>query len=266
MIIKMDYRETELHNECMKTLCNYKNITIITENLPIGDIIICNDDGVESIIIERKSLNDLASSIRDGRYNEQSYRLDKCDIHNHNIIYLIEGVLSKYKPKITGHPTKTALLSSMVSINHFKGFSLYRTTDTSESAEWILNMADKLCKKNKAPYYNNSVENVISTQLPSSDNSISNEKEYIDVSKRAKKNNITIDNIGEIMLSQIPGVSTSISIVILNEFHNIKNVISSLENDSKALDNLMLSTKTGKSRKISKTAINNIYKYLIHNK
>ena len=41
-------------------------------------------------LIERKSLNDLESSIKDGRYNEQSLRLDKYDLANHNIYYLIE--------------------------------------------------------------------------------------------------------------------------------------------------------------------------------
>ena len=39
------------------------------------------------LIIERKSLADLESSIKDGRYENQSYRLDGLPVINHNIYY-----------------------------------------------------------------------------------------------------------------------------------------------------------------------------------
>ena len=85
MLIKIDYRETDLFNECEKILISasasalseYKNIKILSCSIPLGDIIICNDDHEqpeEKIIIERKTLNDLAASIRDGRYTEQGFR------------------------------------------------------------------------------------------------------------------------------------------------------------------------------------------------
>ena len=83
MEIKVDYRETDLIAELKKT-----NLQISIENLPIGDIILL-DGNKELLIIERKTLRDLASSLRDGRYAEQSFRLDKHPLHNHNIIYLI---------------------------------------------------------------------------------------------------------------------------------------------------------------------------------
>ena len=53
------------------------------EQLAVGDIILENDKGEVVIIFERKTLYDLAASIRDGRYNEQSFRLNKENIHNH---------------------------------------------------------------------------------------------------------------------------------------------------------------------------------------
>lgn len=40
-------------------------IKIISVNIPIDDIIICEDNGKERIMIERKSLSDLVSSICD---------------------------------------------------------------------------------------------------------------------------------------------------------------------------------------------------------
>ena len=89
MKIKIDVRERELIpiiqnlNEEEK-----KPITIEVENLPLGDIIICEEnektgETTEHIIIERKKVSDLAASITDGRYNEQSYRLDKIEHPNY---------------------------------------------------------------------------------------------------------------------------------------------------------------------------------------
>ena len=74
-----------------------KEIEVETGNLAIGDLIIYGDDGKELIIFERKSLADLASSIGDGRYNEQSFRLNEHEVHNHNIVYIIEGDFNKFR-------------------------------------------------------------------------------------------------------------------------------------------------------------------------
>ena len=52
--------------------------SVSLENLEIGDIIIKNDNNKTILIFERKSLSDLISSIKDGRYKEQSFRLSHC--------------------------------------------------------------------------------------------------------------------------------------------------------------------------------------------
>ena len=65
------------------------------------------------MIIERKTLNDLASSIKDGRYKEQGYRLSNCSLHNHNIFYLIEDNLSSYNSKFNNN--------NMLSIENISG-------------------------------------------------------------------------------------------------------------------------------------------------
>lgn len=259
MLIKVDYRETELYaNLCLifaKT--NKPEISLRNENLPIGDIIIYDENSNrELIIIERKTLKDLASSIRDGRYAEQSFRLNQCEVHNHNIIYLIEGDLSRYVPYKT-NVDRNSLISSMVSINYFKGFSIYRTLDTQETAEWLVQLAHKLNKTDKTSYYTDK----------SSYYTGSNEcqpTQYADVSKRVKKDNVTPENISIIMLSQIPGVSSNVAGIIINQFGNIKNLISSLETDVNALSGITIETKNGCKRKISKTSVSNIYKFLLH--
>ena len=158
MNIKIDNRETDLIQLCQLELAkelakgksSKNNITIEVLPLPIGDIIL-EYLGKEIIIIERKSAADLEASIKDGRYEEQSYRLSNSEVHNHNIVYLIEGSL-------INRQNKQMLYSSMFSLNYSKGFSVLRSTSIQETAYIICNMAYKLNKnmlENKMSYYKN---------------------------------------------------------------------------------------------------------------
>ena len=55
---------------------------------------------------------------------------------------------------------------------------------------------------------------------------------------RVKKNNITPENIGEIILNQIPGISQSTSLTIMNKFGSLYNLLDMLKKDPNCLDNL----------------------------
>lgn len=252
MKLKVDYREKELIEllKAYNTQFDFKKIDIEIENLPLGDAIICDEEGIEKIIVERKSLNDLASSIKDGRYVEQSHRLLNSPMHNHNIIYLIEGNLStwtnKYKVKAN------TLYSAIFSLNYYKGFTVIKTHDVTETAEYLLRMCDKLNRESKKVSYYETGE-----VLP---------KRYSEVVKKVKKNNITPDNIGEIILSQIPGVSSSTSQVIMNKFGSLYGLLCELDTNHKCLNDLKLTSYSGKERRISKTSIRNIIQYLLYQK
>ena len=150
MYVKVDNREVELLRNINEILegASTKEIEVKVECLPLGDVIIC-DEKEEKIIIERKSINDLLSSIKDGRYEEQSYRLNGYGISNHNIIYLIEGTIHK------AHKDRQMLYSAMFSLNYYKGFSVIRTSSVEESAQFICNTAKKIMKcelANRTPY------------------------------------------------------------------------------------------------------------------
>ena len=88
------------------------------------------------------------------------------------------------------------------------------------------------------------------------------EKDYCTVVKKVKKDNITTENIGEIMLCQIPGVSSTSALAILAQFKTLPNLIKSIETDETCLTNIATIDANGKSRKISKTAIATIIKFL----
>lgn len=296
MLIEIDCRERELHQQCLTYLQQnprIENVVLKTSNMPIGDIIIYDDSGgtklVEKIIIERKSVNDLAASIRDSRYREQSFRLSECSLHNHNIFYLIEGSFSNL-----GHRyNKNTLLSAMTSISYNKGFSLYRTFSVAESAEWIIRMADKIQRSKEKPYY--SLERSREEKVKGDEDVGGEESEgktieladefvnkmkseekdcanaYSSVVKRVKKHNITKDNIGEIMLLQIPHVSAAAAQSIMAKYKTMPCLLHALKETPGALDeitivtkaNLIGSTETKKVRKISKTCKSNIYNYLL---
>lgn len=259
MLIKIDYRESDLL-EKIKSANKKENIIIQSENLPLGDIIICADDGSEKVIIERKTLKDLAASIRDGRYKEQGFRLSACDLPNHNIFYLLEGNLQTYKASFSG-VDKYALISAMVSITYYKGFSLYKANNLEESVEWLLQLAFKIEKEGGEPFYGK--QSNISPLGPDLLGPESGPEPYSTVLKRTKKNNITLENIGEIMLSQIPNVSTVVAIAIMAKYKTLKNLLDALSLDKTALNSIKTANKTGQLRKINKTSIENIYNYLL---
>ena len=273
MIIKVDTRETELltkFKSLTESIPKFKDINIVSQTLPLGDIII-NDGTNDCIIIERKTLSDLAASIKDGRYEEQSYRLNGLQHHNHNIIYLIEGDMYRFntfKERID----KQTLYSAMFSINYFKGFSVMRSNNIEETAIIACNMVYKLVgglKAGKFGYYSNLSIPLNSIDVSTNDQNNNadeakepTEKDYCSVIKKVKKENITTENIGEIMLCQIPGVSSASALAILSQFKTLPNLIKSIQEDESCLNTVCTIDTNGKGRKISKTAIATIIKFL----
>jgi len=276
-MLKIDIREVGLIKQCRQLITMnpiFKNIVVTTESLPLGDIIISKNE-TELVMVERKSLNDLASSIKDGRYEEQSYRLNGNSHHNHNIIYLIEGdmnQISTFKYRMD----KSTLYSAMFSLNYYKGFSVLRSMSIDETAMILCNMAYKLGKDDvREPFYKNSnpfslvepetgqnvtddsQENVVGSNVDDKD-----ESNYCNVIKKVKKENITPNNIGEIMLCQIPGVSSVTAIAIMQKFGTFANLISSIKEDPKCLKDISYTNAKQQVRKVSKTALQNVIQYL----
>ena len=275
MIIKIDVREQELLSNINKLVLFtpiFKQLKVSSENLPLGDIII-EDEKEEKIIIERKTINDLLASIKDGRYDEQSYRLNGLPHHNHNIIYLIEGDINKMNRFKDTQQDKLTSYSAMFSLNYYKGFSVFRSFNLDETAMIICNMAYKLEKNGKNGFYSNIASSIVSEnafgnienieKIENNENNEKTNKNYISVIKKVKKENITTENIDEIMLCQIPGISSVTSIAIIKKFTSLSNLIKELELNSECLKDTNYTTESGQVRKINKTCIENIVKFLL---
>ena len=325
LLIKVDFREKDLIALMQLKLINDSNdnknasIKLKVDNLKIGDVSFVeidkndNEIGDELLLFERKSLNDLASSIKDGRYAEQSFRLDGYQpVPNHNIVYLIEGDISKYRENQYTRINRNTLLSSMFSVLYYKGFSVVRTMNVVETSELIWSWGDKLEREmdgkkaksgaKKMAYYKSddattaatataaasiiaeNKENMqfhielndgeIQMQAPPEENesnATTNDKnvvqsyDYCNVLKvkKEKNANVTPENIGVIMLSTIPGISSKTAIAIMNEFKTIGQLIKSFELNPHCLNKVCIETN-GKSRKITSTCIENIQRYLLN--
>ena len=142
MKIIIDSREPEQLITYFKSLVDLSNIIIETDNLDIGDFQIYKNENSElpDIIIERKSIKDLLASLKDGRYTEQSYRLENYPLINHNIYYIIEGALEKISNKIQ----KQTVYSTLFTLNYFKGFSILNSLNINQTCEFIYRFSDPI--------------------------------------------------------------------------------------------------------------------------
>jgi hypothetical protein len=307
MKIVIDEREPSLYEKCTGLigeggkLYSPNNIHISKTTLTIGDIHILTEDGKEVVIIERKTLSDLLSSIKDGRYDEQSHRLiHSSGMHPHNIIYLIEGGVSSLSFE------KRKLVHSVItSINHFKGMTVIKTANVLETAEFILSFTDKTMRnfaKKQTPKYCTGMAAplvVVAAPLPLQNSYIESlnddddndneettleqvstgpfqtgqivdappdpvtEHNYVSVVKKVKKDNLTPNNIGAVFLSQIPHVSSVIANAIMVKYqYSIYVLIKELEKNPDCLNNIQ-TEKDGKKRKIGSNVVKNIRLFLL---
>ena len=172
---------------------------------------------------------------------------------------------------------KLTMYSAIFSLNYYKGFSVIRTFSLEESAIFICNSLIKLSKErsNKKAFYNNNLIKSVNKVEEKSNNELKNEyteieecnevndKDYVNVVKKVKKENITPDNIGEIMLCQIPGISSVTALSIMDKFKTLPNLLKELEKDEKCLKDISNTNVKGQTRKINKTCAVNIIKYLL---
>ena len=298
MLLLIDERERDLYQVLYQILhCRGDVYPIKLEKrvLTLGDAAICEDmTERELVILERKTLKDLIASIKDGRYEEQSYRLTHstaADFHLHNVNYVIEGPLNSIYNPIE----RKIVLGALSSIHYFKGFSIMRTNTVEESAEWIVALCHKmereLCK-NRVPWFyqgrasiplsthptnlethsQSDTADTTETDIADTANAETNiaetqekVKAYCSVVKRVKSANLTPQNIGEVILCQIPSVGSETAQSIMQHFGNsLPQLVHALEqNGTACLDGLTTTDSKGKARKISKTCAANIHRFLL---
>lgn len=226
--LQLDTRENSLiSNIKSRDLDVYTDkISINIQQLDIGDVIIQCDD--KSWIFERKTVNDLISSIKDGRYKEQKNRLlSTFD----NITYIIEGddIISSRNER---HRT---LLSSIYTYTLYRDdIKLIFTRSVEDTATFLLTMCTKIIDKPDKFFENNK--------------KINENKSYIDFIKVKKISNITPNICYLMQLSQIPTISTTIAKYIQNIYPNMKSFINAIDISKNRVALLCQIEKIGKDK------------------
>lgn len=243
----VDYREKDIIKELTDTKFE-------TQNLDIGDIIIKKrDTGANLVLIERKTLADLASSIKDGRYREQKCRLKSSDFKR--IIYLIEGNTPRNPStaKVSGGMKYTTLESAMISMSIRDGFNILRSNNVVDSARQIKKIMTKMSD------YISVLENTM--------NDDDDVDQYIKSVKLKKKENLTPMSCFKLQLAQIPGVSTSMAKCISCRFSNWPVLLEFMNNNEdkgqKILEQMCFGISDGsKQRKIGPVVSKRLVEYL----
>ena len=227
MEIIIDNRE----NSLIKLLEENK-IVFIKKNLEIGDIQFIENDKL-IYIVERKTINDLGASIKDGRYKEQKMRL--LSNHSNNIYYIIEGNIDDCNTL-----NRKALLGSIINMSFRDNIKVISSNNIKDTYDIILQIRRKY-DEGKFKEIESSTDN------------------YVSSIKMNKKENMSKELCNIVQLATIPGVSQKISKIILEKYGSMSNLIE----EYKKTDNLLLADISLGKRKIGKVLSIKIYDYLI---
>lgn len=213
------------------------------EQLDLGDILF-KLNGETALIIERKTISDLYSSIKDGRYKEQKCRL-LSNNDKKNILFLIEGDISTTKHVFNKDIIYGSIINTLIRDN----IKIVRSKDLNESIKYIEVLIKRL------------------TQHPeffTGDSKIN--EDYASTIKMKKKHNMTPEMFQITQLAQIPGMSTTMASVVLAEYHSVKDLICKYkeltpEESELLLSNLEVKGQT-KTRKFGKVLSKRVYDYI----
>ncbi len=297
MKLIVDNRERKV-NALLEQLMDEKGLSLENKKvvpLTLGDFEIQNNEGKTLILFERKSLSDLLSSVMDGRYKEQSFRLTASPIHNHRVYYIIEGSLARYTER-KNHPLykKTTIYSLLYTLSYVKGFSVFCMENIQETANFIHQLFYKMTKEEEkndiAPYYYESVLNktpLDNTSPQETSTSTTSSINYVETMKASKKSNLNESNIGMLMLCQVPSVSKQSAEIVMkaaldivksdykkdnNDDEDIKTdynkmtlgvLVKALERKPNFMSELTYELASGKTRHLTKPCIENIKKFIL---
>ena len=236
--IIIDSRETNLYNNIIeRDLDKYTDkITIIKQQLEIGDIHIEYDDLI--YVYERKTVNDLLSSVKDSRYKEQKSRL----LSNYkNVNYIIEG--SDIIASNNLH-NQNLLTSIYFNSTYRDNINIFFTKNINDTITFLLMLSTKITDK---PH--NFTQNETQKTEP----------DYIDICKikSKKSDNIDKETCYLLQLSQIPNISKQIAKNIKDIYPSMKILINTLATSENPIELLMKIPNIGKQK------ANKIIEYLL---
>jgi ERCC4-type nuclease len=240
MKLIIDHRESHI-KEIINNK-NYTNINFEYKNIDHGDFIFEINDK-QLLVIERKTIADLAASIKDGRYSNQKIELLN-NYNRRNIYYIIEGNFSGYSEDTNiciGGLDKKHLVGSILNTMIRDDIKIFFTQNINETIDLLINIYNRI-SKDPNKYTEPQQESFITT-------------------KKSNKNSTYFN-----MLCQIPGISNKIANNIINKYPTFNILFNSLKDidDLQKLKELK-EIKTESNKAISKTTLNCIINTLFNN-
>jgi ERCC4-type nuclease len=162
--IVVDVRERSLL-ECLTRMVSDKNknnnkdpketYAILSRQLDVADVQILSSDGTVMLGMERKTLSDFSSSIRDGRYSEQRRRLIGA-LGVERVVYVVEGGGSMLYDSFGRNedPSMARVRGAMTSLLVNHRIPVAFTRDTEDTAAFVMrstkSMLDAVANSKKA--------------------------------------------------------------------------------------------------------------------
>jgi ERCC4-type nuclease len=241
-----------------------KNISFTTKQLDLGDFLFEDDKGNAILVIERKTVSDLKASIIDGRSREQKMRLLNSGIQKTRIMYLIEGNLDKdLEDKLFSMKVGT-LLGSLINTMFRDDIKVYKTATKHETVEFLTRLLEKF-KKDLDEFFKSDKMTETSSVKHTTRTDVSTE--YASTLSRKKKGNMTTNVWFISVLSQIPGISEKIAIVIVEKYSSMAMLYSTYElypekERKDMLIDITYPINNDKKRRIGPTLSNRVYEYV----
>lgn len=255
------------------------------ENLAVGDIIIRYQE--YEFILERKTIADLLSSIKDGRYKEQKIRLVsymKEKSSHRRIAYILEGdvfaassifysecgdaPLRGWHQSAHSESDKNTVLGFLVSSNMRDNIPIFHSKDRYSTKSILEKLGTRLMKDTKDFFPKQIQDGGASSSSASSE--IQHppilDEPYTATIKMKKKENLNASAWWLLSLTQIPGVGHRIAEMIITTYPTIESLISQYQNPElsiEAKEMLLADISTPQSsRKIGKIISERIFQFI----
>ncbi|XP_022115228.2 crossover junction endonuclease MUS81 [Pieris rapae] len=210
---------------------NYPDLKYELRSLKVGDFTwiarnrVSNEELVLPYIIERKRMDDLGASIKDGRFHEQKFRLRKCGLKH--VFYLVE---SYDKNKHVGLPLPS-LMQALANTRIQDGFKIYYTDSLIKSHRFLAMMTKRL----QVEYMNKSL---CGASCDPKDGMLMTYNYFNKSSVKTKVLSVTEMFIK--MLLQLKGMSVEKALAITSVYKTPKSLLTAYENCDTKLGALLL--------------------------
>jgi ERCC4-type nuclease len=207
--IRVDYRESALIKHLQDITTDADLIKLTECNHEIADIHIVGQN--VHLVFERKTMSDLAASLKDGRYKEQKHRMLSQFAPKH-LTYIIEGATPTSMDDKHGI-SKTVYDGMCIYTMYRDGIHVVHVPSTADTAKFLWNVATKV-QHNPAKFDSNAEEAV----------------DYVS-SRKAKSrriDNMTVETCYIMQLCQVPGVSIKLAKGIQEKYATLRALITAL--------------------------------------